>query len=116
MKNLPEIDYGSGNIFSDFGVANPDLEQLRCILAAKIINALDDLGEPASAVESRTGIAAADLSRIRKVKLDKFTVDRLIKILGKLNKRVSFTVFNTNIESTINILDYTYPGQIDKPL
>ena len=37
-----EVVRGSGNVFRDFGDANPDLEQARAILAAKIINVLDD--------------------------------------------------------------------------
>jgi predicted XRE-type DNA-binding protein len=35
-----------------------------------------------------TGIAAADFSRIRQVKLDRFTIDRLITILERLDQRV----------------------------
>jgi len=36
----------------------------------------------------RTGIAAADFSRIRQVKLDRFTIDRLITVLERLDQRV----------------------------
>lgn len=35
-----------------------------------------------------TGIAAADFSRIRQVKLDRFTIDRLITILERLDQRI----------------------------
>ena len=36
-----DIVRGSGNIFRDFNDPNPDLEQLRSILAARIIKVLD---------------------------------------------------------------------------
>lgn len=35
-----------------------------------------------------TGIAAADFSRIRQVKLERFTVDRLMNILDRLGQEV----------------------------
>jgi|GEM_PF-3676189 len=36
----------------------------------------------------RTGYSAADFSPIRQVKLEHFTVDRLMQILDKLNRHV----------------------------
>jgi predicted XRE-type DNA-binding protein len=79
---------GSGNVFRDFGHPNADLEQARAILAAKIIGVLDTRGLTARATERLTGIAAADISRIRNARLARFTLDRLIIILGKLAEEV----------------------------
>ncbi len=44
MNDEEKIDLvrGSGNVFRDFGDANPDLEQAKAILAAKIIGILDE--------------------------------------------------------------------------
>ena len=39
-----------------------------------------------------TGIAAADFSRIRTAKLDRFTIDRLMAILGRLDQKVEIEV------------------------
>jgi predicted XRE-type DNA-binding protein len=83
---------GSGHVFRDFGNANADAEQLRAMLAAQIIQALDERGLTLRAVESLTGIAAADLSRIRRANLGRFTIDRLISILNRLNRKVDVTV------------------------
>jgi predicted XRE-type DNA-binding protein len=44
------------------------------------------------AAEAATGIAAAEFSRIRNVKLERFTLDRMIKILGKLDEEVEITL------------------------
>jgi hypothetical protein len=41
MSDDFELVRGSGNVFRDFDMPNPDLEQLRAILAAQIIKALD---------------------------------------------------------------------------
>lgn len=42
--------------------------------------------------EARTGIAAADFSRIRQVTLDRFTIDRLMRILDRLNRDVQVKI------------------------
>jgi predicted XRE-type DNA-binding protein len=42
--------------------------------------------------EEITGIAAADFSRVRRVKLDRFTVDRLMTILNRLGQEVEIDV------------------------
>ena len=87
-----ELVLGSGNVFRDFGDPNADLEQARAILAAKIINVLDDRKLSVRAAEKLTGVAASEFSRIRNAKLGRFTLDRMITILGKLGQDVDVQV------------------------
>ena len=79
---------GSVNVFADFGYPNAAGEQLKALLAAQIINVLDRNAITVRQAGERTGIAAADFSRIRQVKLDRFTIDRLITVLERLDQRV----------------------------
>jgi hypothetical protein len=44
------------------------------------------------AAHSRTGIAAADFSRIRNADLGRFTVDRLMSIINRLGSRVEVKI------------------------
>jgi predicted XRE-type DNA-binding protein len=44
------------------------------------------------AAHGRTGIAAADFSRIRNADLGRFTVDRLMAILNRLGSRVEVKI------------------------
>jgi hypothetical protein len=60
MNDDIELVHGSGNIFRDFNMPNPDLEQLRAILAAQIIKTLDARGLTVRRAGELTGIAAAD--------------------------------------------------------
>lgn len=83
-----ELVRGSGNVFADFDVPDASLRQLRAILAAEIVKTLDGERLTVREAEGRTGIAAADFSRIRQVKLDRFTIDRLLRILDRLNQDV----------------------------
>jgi len=87
-----ELVHGSGNVFRDFGYANPDVEQLKAILAAEIIKALDRKKLTVRAAHALTGIAAADFSRIRNADLSRFTVDRLVSTLNRLGSRVEVKV------------------------
>jgi predicted XRE-type DNA-binding protein len=87
-----ELVRGSGNVFRDFGRPNADLEQARAILAARIIGVLDDRKLSARAAEKLTGVAHTDLSRIRNAKLDRFTLDRMITILGKLDRDIEVSI------------------------
>ena len=83
-----ELVRGSGNVFADFATPDASLRQLRAILAAEIVKTLDKERLTVRDAEARTGIAAADFSRIRQVKLDRFTIDRLMRILDRLNRDV----------------------------
>jgi len=83
---------GSGNVFADFGYANAEAEHLKATLAAQIIRVLDARGLTVRAAAELTGTAAADFSRIRRAKLDRFTIDRLMMVLAKLDQRMEVKV------------------------
>jgi predicted XRE-type DNA-binding protein len=87
-----EVVRGSGNVFRDLGHASPDVEQLKAILAAEIIKMLDRERLTVRAAHTRTGIAAADFSRIRNADLGRFTLDRLVSIINRLGSRVEVKV------------------------
>jgi hypothetical protein len=67
-----EVVTGSGNVFRDLGHKNADADQFKAILAAEIIKALDREGLSVRGAQGRTGIAAADFSRIRNADLGRF--------------------------------------------
>ncbi|MGH6897538.1 MAG: helix-turn-helix domain-containing protein [Geminicoccaceae bacterium] len=87
-----ELGHGSGNVFRDFGDPNADVEQLKCILAARIIGLLDDRGLSVRKAERLAGVAASEFSRIRSANLGRFTVDRLIAILNRFDQEVEVQV------------------------
>jgi len=87
-----EVVRGSGNVFRDLGHEKADVEQFKAILAAEIIKELDREHLTVRAAQGRTGIAAADFSRIRNADLGRFTVDRLMAILNRLGSRVEVKV------------------------
>ena len=94
-----EVVRGSGNVFRDLGHENADAEQFKAILAAEIIKALDREHLTVRAAHSRTGIAAADFSRIRNANLGRFTVDRLMSIINRLGSHVEVKVRVHRVET-----------------
>ena len=87
-----ELVRGGGNVFRDLGRENADGEQLKALLAAEIIKALDRSELTVRAAHARTGFAAADFSRIRNADLARFTVDRLLSMLNRLGSRVEVRI------------------------
>jgi predicted XRE-type DNA-binding protein len=87
-----EVMRGSGNVFRDLGHKNADIEQFKAILAAEIIKMLEQQGLTVRAAQVRTGIAAADFSRIRNADLGRFTVDRLMSIINRLGSRIEMKI------------------------
>lgn len=87
-----EIVRGSGNAFRDCDMANADVLQAKAKLAAQIIAALDASGTSARQAAKSTGFAAADFSRIRNADLGRFTIDRMIKMLGGIDARAQVTL------------------------
>lgn len=87
-----EVVRGSGNVFRDFGRASADVDQMKAVLAAEIIKMLDRERLSVRAAHTRTGIAAADFSRIRNADLGRFTVDRLMSVINRLGSRVEVKV------------------------
>lgn len=93
MKNNDmELIRGSGNVFRDFGYPDAEVRQAKALLAAEIVKVLDAQGLSTRQAEARTGIAHAEFSRIRNVKLERFTLDRLLTILDKLGQNVELSV------------------------
>lgn len=92
MSDDFELVRGSGNIFRDFNMPNPELEHLRATLAAQILKTRDKRKLSVWEAGTLTGINYTEFSRIRRVKLDGFTVDRLWKMLDLLGQTVDVTI------------------------
>jgi hypothetical protein len=78
------------------------------------IGVLDARGLSVRAAERTTGVAASEFSRIRNVKLTRFTIDRMIVILGKLSQ----DVIGQDVELTVKVRSHpkrTPPAQPHQP-
>ena len=92
MKNDTELVSGSGNAYRDFGRHDAGLAQARATIAAKIIDIINDRKLSIREAEKLTGVSHSEFSRIRNTQLRRFTLDRLIVILGKIDEDVEVNV------------------------
>jgi predicted XRE-type DNA-binding protein len=83
---------GSGNVFRDFGYPDADVRQAKALLGTQIMKILDDEGLSTRQAETRTGVAHSEFARIRRANFSRFTIDRLMAILGRLGQEVELTV------------------------
>jgi predicted XRE-type DNA-binding protein len=83
---------GSGDVFADLGFADAPVMRMKSRVANEIARALGRQKAPVSAVVKAAGATAADLSRIRNADLDRFTLDRLVRIAERLGCRVEIKI------------------------
>ena len=102
-----ELIHGSGNVYRDFGHPDAGLEQARAIIAAKIIGVLDERKLSTREAEKITGVSHTEFSRIRNAQLRRFTLDRMISILGKLDEDVEINVTFRPRQHSTDVVHHT---------
>ena len=92
IKERMAVIRGSGNIYQDFNVADADARQLKAILAAEIIKALERDNLSVRKAQQLTGIDAGDFSRVRNADFRRISVERLMAMINGLGSRVEIAV------------------------
>jgi len=101
-----ELVRGSGKVFRDYGEPDADIKRGKAIVAAQIIGALEDQGLSVRKAAELTGFAAPDLSLVRNAELERFTLDRLMRILAALDDIIEMSIqFNTRPDSADSAAD-----------
>jgi predicted XRE-type DNA-binding protein len=87
-----EIVRGSDNPFRDAGLPDPDTRLMKADLAAEIIRVLRERGLAGARAAECAGVPEADISRIRNAELGRYTIDRLVKVLNRLDQGIRVEV------------------------
>lgn len=91
MNDMVEVAKNAGN-YSALGRAGEAGGALKAMLGARIVRILDARSLTVRAAAEATGYAAADFSRLRRGKRDRFTIDRLLAMLAKLEPEIELSV------------------------
>ena len=83
---------GGDNPFQDVGLPDADTLLIKADLAAGIMRVLRERQMSGAKAAELAGVAEADISRIRRASLDRFTIDRLVRILNRLDRQVQVAV------------------------
>jgi predicted XRE-type DNA-binding protein len=102
MSEDLELVRGGANPFEDVGLPKADAKLIKADLAAEIIAILRERRVTGAAAAKLAGVQTADMSRIRNADLSRFTIDRLVTILNRLDRHVEvrLTVRNAPAEHT----------------
>lgn len=96
MIDKMELVKGSDNPFRDVGLPESDTKLIKADLAAEIIRVLRERKMTGAQAAEAAGTPEADISRIRNADLARFTIDRMVAILNRLDRgvKVRLTVRN----------------------
>lgn len=92
MSSELELIRGSDNPFRDVGLPDPETRLIKADLAAEILRIVREHELTGTAAAKLARVPEADISRIRHADLGRFTIDRLVKILKRLDHRVEVQV------------------------
>jgi len=84
-----EFFEGSGNIFADLGLSNPEEGLLKSEIAMKLETAIEELGWTQTKAAKILGISQPQVSNIFRGRLRHFSVERLLNLMAKLDYDVS---------------------------
>ena len=87
-----EVLEGTGNAFRDLGIPDAETEQVKSGLAAEIIRTMREQALTHEAAARKAAVQRADISRICNVDLDRFTIDRLVRVARSLDPQVHLVV------------------------
>src|SRR3954452_14335492 len=92
MSSDKNVTVGSGNVFADLGFANPEEE----LLKAKLIREIRSIVKRRKLTQAKAaillGLKQPDVSSIITGRVGKFSLDRLVRCLDRLDYKVDVVV------------------------
>jgi predicted XRE-type DNA-binding protein len=86
------IDRGSGNVFADLGIPNPDLALAKAELVQRIRGLIAERKLTQSKAAELLGLDQPKVSGLVRGRVEGYTIDRLFRFLIALGQRVEITV------------------------
>lgn len=87
-----ELVRGSGNVFRDFNYPDADIRHAKAVMAAEIMKTLEKRQWSTRRAEQETGVNHAEFARIRRANIGRYSLERLVSILGTLGQDVELSV------------------------
>jgi predicted XRE-type DNA-binding protein len=92
MNDDKNITVGSDNVFADLGFANPEEELLKAKLVREIRDILKRRKITQSKAAALLGLKQPDVSSLLTGRVGKFSIERLVRCLGRLDYKVDLVV------------------------
>jgi predicted XRE-type DNA-binding protein len=88
----PEFEIGSGNIFADIGLPNPEEHLLKAQLVVQLGLLIKARKLTQTAAAKRLGVKQPDLSNILRGRFRGYSVERLMRMLTALDQDIDIVV------------------------
>ncbi len=98
--DTPQVDRGSGNVFADLGLPNPDLLLAKAILVERIRGLIEDRKLTLTKASRLLGIDQPKVAALIRGH-GRYSIDRLFRFLNALGQRVEVTVRPAAVEGTV---------------
>jgi predicted XRE-type DNA-binding protein len=97
-KRAARVTEGSGNVFADLGLPNPEQEMLKAQLTLQIHTILKGSGMTQAEIGKILGVQQPQVSLLMRNRAGSFSVGRLMEFLTALRQDVEITVRPTRKE------------------
>ncbi len=91
-RNTVTAEEGSGNVFADLGLPNPEQEQLRAHLTLQIYKIIKARNLTQAQAGGIIGIAQPQVSLLMRNRSGNFSIERLLDFLTALGRDIQITV------------------------
>ena len=81
----------SGNVFADLGLPNPEEHLAKATISIAIADLIESRGLSQVEAGKILGLSQPNISNLVRGKLDKFTIDRLMRYMRKLDYDVTIS-------------------------
>src|ERR1700741_322036 len=91
-RRVPRVMEGSGNVFADLGLPNPEQELVKAQLTLQIYTILKSSGMTQVEIAKILGVQQPQVSLLMRNRAGNFSVGRLMEFLTALRQDVEITV------------------------
>jgi predicted XRE-type DNA-binding protein len=92
VSDEPRFTVGSGNVFADLGLPDPDTRLAKAELARSISAIIRERGLTQREASELLGIDQPKVSAITRGRLGDFSLERLLTLVGRLGMDIDITV------------------------
>jgi predicted XRE-type DNA-binding protein len=92
MRNGRKVTESSGNVFADLGFANPEEELLKAKLVREIRAIIKRRKLTQTKAAAMLGLKQPDVSALVTGRVGKFSIDRLVRCLNRMDYRVDIVI------------------------
>jgi predicted XRE-type DNA-binding protein len=86
------VEKGSGNVFADLGLPNPDLALAKAALVQRMRNLIAERQLTQAKAAKLLGLDQPKVSALVRGRVEGYSIDRLFRFLNALGQRVEITV------------------------